>query len=329
MQKLFLMFATAACAVLGSAPALADYNWVSAGQFGTKPDRVQVLIDVGNIKADEDGPFGARESFIALPVYVIYESVDKPDYSRFTLRNFCGEKNYTKVADVFTYWRNDTSSQEFSSIAFTPSVELTTSLVSSICGNPETAFSGSQFTTIPAENAADPYPNDYPWKKLWLDNKRPPYTSTRTQAEKDAEYEKLLAETKAVLGAAEADAMSQIQKSQAEEAFWKDQAIRRKNRPKSKLNAPLEAWLRRDEEYIVQALGMPDQAYNAGNTRILFYDSRGNWAQVFTTTDENGNVLSSSSQSYVCSLTLELHNNQLIDFKLAGNSCDFGEFAGR
>jgi hypothetical protein len=331
MQKPVSIFASAACLAFGSAPAQAEHNWLSAGEFGAKPDRIHVLIDIGEIKAEEDGPFGAREAFISMPVMIIYESADKPDWSQFELRNYCDANNSSKVANILTYYRNDTSSKDMASIVFNPSKEFVGSLSSLVCGDSDKAFASGQFKPTPAEVAKDWNPTDYPWNKLWLDGKRPPYTTTdtRTRAEKDAEFDAKMAEAKAALGAAEATAISQIEKSKADEAFWKDQAIRRKNRPKSKLNAPLEAWLRRDEEYLVQALGMPDKAYNAGNTRILFYDSRGNWAQVFTTTDENGNVVSSSSQSYVCSLTLELQNNQLIDFKLAGNSCDYGEFAGR
>lgn len=333
MRKLVLaalaMLAFGGTAKADDSDAPISYNWVSVGEFGEKPNRIQVLIDLAHIRAEEDGLYGAREYFINMRTYVIYESKDKPDYSSFDYRHFCGQTPATKIAYPFTYWRDNRQSNEQLDIAFEFPAELKETLGNLVCGDTAAVLASGKIKEIPAVFAKDGYPLTYPWKVTWLDGTRPPYTNTPSRAEQDAEFNAKMAEAKAVLGAAEAGAMSQIEKSKAEEAFWKDQAIRRKNRPKSKLNAPLEAWLRRDEEYIVQALGMPDNAYNAGNTRILFYDSRGNWAQVFTTTDEYGNVVSSSSQSYVCSLTLELQNNQLIDFKLAGNSCDYGEFAGR
>lgn len=329
MRKFPLSLLFAVIALGFSSAAHAEYHWLSAGQFGAKPDRVEVLIDIGSVKADEDGPFGARESFITLPILVIYESSAKPDYSRVDLRVFCGTQPHAKTANAFTYWRNDTTSEDIASIAFTPAAGFTQSLIDLICGDQAVALASGQFKQIPAESANEAFPIDYPWKKVWLDNKRPAYTSTRTRAEKDAEFDRKMAEAKAMLANGEAMALGQIEKSNAEDDFWKDQVRRRRDRPKSRLNASLESWLRKDEEYIIQTLGMPDSAYNAGNTRILFYDSRGNWTQKVTTTDQNGNVLSSSQYDYVCSLTLELRNNQLIDFKLQGNSCGYGEFGGR
>ena len=328
MRKLLFSFLACAIVCISASPAWAEYNWISAGQFGTKPDRVEVLVDIGNAKAEEAGPFGAREAFIGLPVYIIYESASNPDYSRFTLRNYCDGKRPVKIADVFTYYRNDTKSEAESSIVFESTPQFIQSLMGLVCGNSAAVLSSGQFKQIPAENAKDPYPNSYPWKKVWLDGKRPPYTSAdkRTRAEKDVEFNALMAQAKGQLAGAEASAVGKIAQSNAEDAFWKDQAVRRKNRPKSKLNAPLEGWLRKNETFIVQQMGIPDKAYLSGNTRMLYYDSRGNWSQVFTTTDQYGRVLNTARKDYFCEVTLELQNDQLIDFKVNGNSCDYGEF---
>jgi hypothetical protein len=343
-----------------STQAYAESNWMIAHETGAKPNRIVVMIDIGEAKVDEirgeygpGGPYlpgpkkksvnetvDAAEAnlaavlgkttgpFISLPLYIVYESSAQPDYSSMTVRNFCDRKINDLYAP-FTFWRNDTKSNDMSGVAYQLPQDLMDKFLNLTCGDTQKAFAAGGYKLLPTEDANKWYPGSYPWTGLWLDGTRPPYTG-RTVAEAKADFDKAAAKAQAemdiMVANAEATVRDQKQKLDASDAFWKDQAIRRKNRPKSKLNAPLEAWLQKDEEYLIQALGMPDNAYNAGNTRILFYDSRGNWSQVFTTTDENGNVMNQSRNDYYCNLTLELQNNQLIDFKVVGNSCDYGEF---
>jgi hypothetical protein len=347
----------------GATPAFAESGWVIAGEYGQKPNRIVVMIDIGETKIDEIrgeyGPGGqpylpgpkkksvnkavdAAEAefaavvgvttgpFISVPLYITYESAEKPDYSSMTVRNFCDRKINDLYAP-FTYWRNDTKSNELSGVPFTLPQEFMDKILNLTCGNAQEAFKNGGFKPIAVKQQYSYTPIGYPWEALWIDGSRPPYNGKRTIAEMRADVDASIASAQAMLGGAitktEESLRDQKQKMDENDAFWKDQASRRKLRQKTKLNAPLEAWLKKDEEFLVQSLGMPDKAYNAGNTRILFYDSRGNWSQVFTATDPYGNVISQNSKDYYCNLTLELQNNQLIDFRVVGNSCDYGEFA--
>lgn len=342
--------------------ASAESRWIVAGEYGQKPDRTLVLIDLGETKVDEFrgeyGPGGQPYSqgpkkksvnesvdaaeaalaavvgnttgpFISVPMWIVYESADKPDYSNGTIRNFCDRK----INDIywpFTYWRNDKSSKAESAIALSAKQEVMDKVFNLTCGDAQTAFVAGGFKPIAGDAAKSSYPTNYPWESLWLDGKRPAYANV-DQATLDAKEAKLratIADTQATLGSAEAIALSQIKKSNEESEFWKDQAERRKHRPKSKLNPFLEGWLRQNEQYIVQNLGVPDGVYAAGNSRFLTYFN--GWAQVLTTTNAaTGEVLGSSQKDFVCELTMELQDDKMIDFKFKGNSCGFGEFSGR
>lgn len=358
--KKSLLFSAALLGAWAS-PSRADYSWIIAGDYGQKPARVVVMIDLGNVKVDdirgELGPGGqpyspgpkkesinesidAAESalaavlgnrtgpFMSIPMMVVYESADQADFSSFTVRNFCDRK-INDIYHPFTYYRNDSSSKEESAVVLPDRKALLDKVFNLTCGDTEATFATAGFKPVAGEDAVDAFPSDHPWKVLWLDGKRPAYAkvSQATRDAREAEFQATLAKTKAILGSSEAMALGQIDKSNAESAFWKDQAERRKHRPKSKLNPFLEGWLRKDEQYIVQNLGVPDGLYVAGNSRFLTYFN--GWTQRFTTTNVmSGQVVGIEEQSYVCELTMELLNDQMIDFKFKGNSCGFGEFAG-
>jgi hypothetical protein len=308
-------------------PAIAESNWWIAGQMGQKPNRIVVMIDIGNTKPDEvrsddKGPF------IAMPVFIVYEAATSPDYSRLTLRNYC-DKQKTDVVDVNSYWRNDVNEPGIAALRFKPSDEGTKLLFQLACGDAAATLASGHFEPMDVEYRNQWYPGSYPWKKLWLDGKRPAYTTsdTRSQPEKDAEWAGKMAEAQRILAGGTAMATGVIDKANADTAFWEDQAIRRKSRPKSKLNPYLEGWLRKDEQYIVQNLGVPDGVYATGNSRFLTYFN--GWTQRFTSTNAvTGQVVGIEEQSYVCELTMELQDNKMIDFKFKGNSCGYGEFAG-
>jgi hypothetical protein len=352
---------TAAVFGAWAAPALAESSWVIAGDYGQKPARVVVMIDIGNVKIDEIrgeyGPGGQPYSpgpkkaavnesvdaaeatlasvlgkttgpFISVPMLVVYESANQPDFSKVTVRNFCDRK-INDIYRPFTYFRNDSSSKDESAVALPERTALMDKLFNLTCGDTQATFAAGGFKPVVGEDAADSFPSDHPWKALWLDGKRPAYAkvSQATRDAREAEFQATVAKTKAILGSSEAVALGQIDQSNAESAFWKDQAQRRKHRPKSKLNPFLEGWLRKDEQYIVQNLGVPDGVYAAGNSRFLTYFN--GWTQRFTTTNVmSGQVMGVEEQSYVCELTMELQDDQMIDFKFKGNSCGFGEFAG-
>jgi hypothetical protein len=360
MQKL-LMFA-ATLLGLWATTAYCESRWVIAGEYGQKPERILVLIDLGETKLDEIrgeyGPGGLPYSngpkkksvnesvdaaevalaavvgkttgpFISVPMWVVYESADKPDYSNGTIRNFCDRK----INDIywpFTYWRNDTSSKDESAIALSTKREVMDKVLNLTCGDTQAAFVAGGFKPIVGDDAKTTYPTNYPWKSVWLDGKRPA-SAEIDQATLDAREAKIratIADTQAMLGKSEAIALGQIKKSNDESAFWIDQAERRKHRPKSKLNPFLEGWLRQNEQYIVHNLGVPDGLYVVGNSRFLTYFN--GWSQVFTTSNAlTGEVVGSSQKDYVCELTMELQDDKMIDFKFKGNSCGFGEFSGR
>ena len=117
-----------------ASPSRADYSWIIAGDYGQKPARVVVMIDLGNVKVDdirgELGPGGqpyspgpkkesinesidAAESalaavlgnrtgpFMSIPMMVVYESADQADFSSFTVRNFCDRKINVQTRFVF------------------------------------------------------------------------------------------------------------------------------------------------------------------------------------------------------------------------------------
>lgn len=327
VHKFTLIILSTLVVVCIASPVRAESNWLNAGEYGTKPDRVMVMIDLGEVKADvlyqeDKGPF------IALPIYIIYEAANKPDYSRMTLRSYCA-KGVSEVANASSYWRHDVKEFGLSGFRFTPSHDWTKIAFDLVCGDSEAALQSDQFKPIDEASAKHWYPASYPWKKVWLDGRRPAYTTNdkRTQADKDAEWEAKSAGLSKMLGSTESMLLAQIKKSDEETAFWDDQVERRKNRPKSKLNPYLEGWLRKDEQYIVQNLGVPDGLYVAGSSRFLTYFN--GWSQRFTTTNQmSGQVMAVSEESYICELTMELQNNKLIDFKFKGNSCGFGEFSG-
>jgi hypothetical protein len=350
--------------IMAVAPAYADSNWAVAGEYGQTPNRSMVMVDIGSAKVDETrgeyGPGGqpylpgpkkksinptvdAAEAqlaavlgkttgpFISITLVIVHESANAPDFSTMTIRNFCDRK-INDISWPLTYWRDHNKSTEQSAIVFPSKDEVMTKVLNLTCGDTSKAYLEGGFKAVTGEFKTNPYPIAYPWKTAWAGATRPTYRvlSPEEKAARRAENDAIAAKARATLDGAlastEATARGLKSKLDVDDAFWKDQAQRRKYRQKSKLNAPLEAWLKKDEEYLVQQLGMPDKAYNAGNTRILFYDSRGNWSQVFTTTDVNGNVVNQSQNDYYCNLTLELRNNQMIDFKVVGNSCDYGEF---
>jgi hypothetical protein len=342
----------------------AERQWILAGETGVKPNRSAVFVDIASVKIDETkgeyGPGGqpylhgppkksvnasvdAAEAqlagilgkttgpFMSIELAVVHESADQPEFSNMTVRNFC-DRNINDIAGPFTYWRNDKSSKEQVDVVFPIKTEVMSKVLELTCGDTEAAFAKG-FKVISGSDTQTSLPLNYPWEQMWTDGVRPAYQITQSQKDAAiAENAAMAAKTQAMLntalGKAENTARGLKQNLEEDDAFWKDQAERRKYRPKSKLNPFLEGWLRKDEQYIVQNLGVPDGVYVAGNSRFLTYFN--GWSQVFTTTDvQSGQVLDTSEQSYVCELTMELQDNQMIDFKFKGNSCGFGEFAGR
>jgi hypothetical protein len=310
-----------------------DHTWAAAGQWGVKPNRIVALVDLAAIKIGseettimtaEGFPLPVRKSYIGVPIYIIYESKDKPDFSSYTIKNYCRETPATKIGDPFTFWRDNRKSNEASAIAYTLPKQTSDMLHNLVCGDAETVLKSGSIIGIDPQHSTVAYPNDLPWKLAWQDGVRPPYTNMPSREQQDTEYNALLAKAKDINAANAA----QEEKLKGDLRRMDQEAALAKARPKSQLNLIFQAWLGKDEAYVQRSMGVvPDNAYNAaGGVRILSYDSRGNWGRVYTTTDENGNVINTTEENYTCNVTFKFQNNKMFDFAVVGNSCRDGEF---
>jgi hypothetical protein len=298
---------------LAATPALAESNWWIAEETGSKPNRVMVLVDLGDVRSDELRAEGTGP-FIEVKLNVIYESASQPDFSSMRVRNFC-DRQTSDVYIPFTYWRDNRSDNTLAGIAHMPSKATLANLLTLTCVDAKKGMMAGQFKPISGPASTNPYPTDYPWKSAWLDGSRPAYTKTGTIAvqptdnltaeQRQAAYEKLR-------DATVNKAQGTIAQINRDKAFQQASAQHLANRKATKYDRYLLGWIGQSEDQLIQKWGSPNQTGQTSLTYQLTLD--------WEFKNEYGQV--EDEDSTRCDITFEIFEGKVFDFGFRGQQCE-------
>ncbi len=293
-------------------PAFAENNWWIAEETGSKPNRVMVLVDLGEMRSDELRAEGTGP-FIEVKLNVIYESASQPDFSSMRVRNFCDRKT-SDVYMPFTYWRDNRSDNTLAGIAHMPSKAMLANLLELTCVDAKKGMLAGQLKPISGPASTNPYPTDYPWKSVWLDGNRPAYSKTGTVAvqptdnltieQRQAAYEKLK-------DATVNKAQGKIAQINSDKAFQKASAQHLANRRATKYDRYLFGWIGQTEDQLIQKWGSPHQS----GQDFLKYKLTLDWEFK----NQFDQVLDEDSTR--CDITFELLEGKVFDFGFKGEEC--------
>ena len=153
------------------------------------------------------------------------------------------------------------------------------------------------------------------WAYFWTDGVEPKWTSTRSAEEINAEIDAKLAEAREVLaqGAALAGASLNRIESEREETINNQQKLFAQL--KQKASPVLHSWMGLPERALVASWGVPQQSYESGGSRFLYY------AYGYTTelVDQYGNEI--PQESWACHMTFEVRDGLIADYRSHGNYC--------
>lgn len=312
--------AVLAALLLTPAPALAAQWWLVFAQ-GDKPAREAYYLDLASVSTVNDPSrlmatdFNAKLTaadlvdFIELEGVAVYESAKSPAKAATRYRVKCREKMVAATM-ASQLWRHD-------HIAYLPDQNwqaidgnmLLSQIHSFVCASDQRE--ANDMLRIPIDGE----PMALTWSTFWTDGTQPPWTSTRTDAQMNAEIDKKLAETRALLASGTAMATSGLQqvKGDRQQTIADQQKLFSQMRQKA--SPVLHSWMGLPENALVASWGVPLQSHGSGGSRFLYYA----YGYETKLADHYGNE--TTQETWVCHMTFELRGELIADYRSNGNYC--------
>jgi hypothetical protein len=342
ISYLFGILAVAVCA----APAQAG-NWMMVYADGQKPSRNAYYVEIESLRsrmtaaeklATLEGHNPSPNPQKQVHVMQVLEDVKLPDRIGYTIDINC-QSNQMKLSNVVLFLRNSTT-ESLPDTDWRPIQQMWAAQTAQFaCNeaawqaalakdlkNPQNPTELVKLGFLPVGEHAISYDlADTTWQAFWQDGQRPAYTTAMTPEE----IERLNQQVDQQIKAAKQQLDSMIGIVQGElgemkerEAIRQEIAQRKKEHPNTRAYQRMQGWLGLDEKLILQSWGNPANVYDTGKTRFISYN-RGYQERWVIPTVNGGQII---ENNFNCEITFELQRGeqlgyQVVDFKLAGNSC--------
>ncbi len=265
-------YAAQAQATAAQNEVLWDWWFVWAG--GASPSREVIYID--SLSVDEVVDHTAIMSgkkFTKWPIdyiqaegVLVSENIEKPAKTSGRVRVKCDARQIMFDTSYQLYWDTDRSVTVPPTAWFDIGNELRFVQIAKFLCEPKSRTDKNMMMRV--DQSSDPM--NVTWSAIWNDAKKPEFTTKKTRAEIDAEYETTLAQTKKIISDSTTTAEKRLEDMNIENAFMA--SVRKNFQSKGKkfntLFYSMPGW---DEAEINSAWGAPLRAGWEGETRLLVY----------------------------------------------------------
>jgi hypothetical protein len=172
-----------------------------------------------------------------------------------------------------------------------------------------------------ADQTSDPH--NTTWTKLWNDVPRPKFTSKKTLAQAQADFNKTAERSQAIIEQGEKDFTEKRLKMLRDEKITAMEQRALFGKMRGKASPAMHSWLGATDRALVASWGNPSSSYDASGARFITY-TEGYATQM---QDQQGNVQPGSRQEFYCDMTFEVRGGIIKDYRSGGNYCGSGSRA--
>ncbi len=299
-----------------------DWWYVWAG--GESPSREVIYIDSLTVQTRVDneailsGNFDPRKpaSFVEADGVSVFEDFKKqPARRNGRVRVKCDQMQMMFLQSYKQYWKTERFEKTPSTAWFDANSDLKFKKIAHFLCKPKERNDKNQM--MRAYQKEDPL--DFTWDVAWSEVPKPKFTSNKTVAQAQADFDKQVAKAEASIAAGTKQANDTQARILSDEKVTaiKQRALFSKMR--SKASPLLHSWLGAEERALVASWGVPNSSHNTQNARFLSYVY--GFERQYNTQDQNGNVVASSREEWACNMTFEVRSGTIEDYRSDGNYC--------
>ncbi len=321
----------AACMLIGAAAGEARAaEWYLIYGKGKKPDRhvyfaqeawspAPANLVIAAIQRQAAGEKGAvkrvEKDHKGIRLVVVMESKERPDRVLHAIDFKCSEK-MTHIKSTYTAWRDgrveNDEEEQWASIGD----EWLARAHRFACMDAQSRDQSKGIAMVgdyvlPVDLA------DVAWKNFWGDSIRPPYTTTRSREEIDADLDSTIAKLGAMqnrVQSIQSTARKDFDENNQRGAEFQKKIMADTKRRQNTVNPRLETWIDATEQQLVQSWGNPPAFNIEGNSRFLSY-SVGHINEL-RAGGGAGPVV--NTESYLCSIRFEVRNGTVYTYQTSG-----------
>jgi hypothetical protein len=299
-----------------------DWWYVYAG--GESPSREINYIDALSVQTRVDneailsGKFDARNpaSFVEADGVAVFEdSKNKPARINGKVRVRCATNQMMFLQSYRQYWKAERFEQSPPTQWFDANSDLKFKKIVHFLCKPKERNDKNQMMRVYQQED----PLDFTWNVAWSEVPKPKFTTSKTKAQAQADFDKQVARSEAII----AEGTRQAKETQArvlrEEKVTAMEQKALFSKMRSKASPLLHSWLGAEERALVASWGVPNSSHDAGAARFLSYVY--GFERQYNTQDQNGNVLASSREEWSCNMTFEVRDGIIKDYRSNGNYC--------
>ena len=299
-----------------------DWWFVWAG--GESPSREVIYIDSLTVQTRVDneavlsGKFDAQNpaSFVEADGVSVFEDFKKqPARRNGRVRVKCDQMQMMFLQSYKQYWKADRFEKTPPTQWFDANSDLKFKKIAHFLCKPKERNDKNQMMRVYQKED----PLDFTWDVAWNEVQKPKFTSSKTVAQAQADFDKQVAISEASI----AEGTKQAKETQAR--ILRDErvtAIEQRalfSKMRSKASPLLDSWLGSEERALVASWGVPNSNHSAPNARFLSYVY--GFERQYQTQDQNGNVVASSGEEFSCNMTFEVRGGIIEDYRSDGNYC--------
>jgi hypothetical protein len=299
-----------------------DWWYVWAG--GETPSREIHYIDALSVQTRVDneavlsGNFDPRNpaSFVEADGVAVFEDAkNKPARINGRVRVKCDKMQMMFLQSYKQYWKADRFEKVHPTQWFDANSDLKFRKIAHFLCKPKERNAKNQMMRVYQKED----PLDFTWDVAWSALPKPKFTTSKTLAQSQADFDKQVARSEAIIKDGTKKAEEQRAQILRDERVTAVEQRALFSKMRSKASPLLHSWLGAQESALVATWGVPNSSHNTTNARFLSYVY--GFERQYQTQDGNGNVVASSRDEFSCNMTFEVRDGIIKDYRSDGNYC--------
>jgi hypothetical protein len=300
-----------------------DWWYIWAG--GETPKREIHYINALSVKTRVDneailsGKFDARNpaSFVEADGVAVFEDAkNKPARTNGKVRVRCATNQMMFLQSYRQYWKADRFEQSPPTAWFDANSDYKfQKIVHFLCKPKERNDKNKMMRVYQKED-----PLDFTWDVAWNEVPKPKFTTSKTLAQAQADFDKQVARNQATIDRGTKEFTEKRLQMLRDEKVTAMEQRALFSKMRGKASPLLHSWLGASDRDLVASWGNPTSYYDASGARFMTY-TEGYATQM---QDQYGNVQAGSRQEFYCNMTFEVSAGLIKDYRSDGNYCGAG-----
>jgi hypothetical protein len=301
------------------------WDWWYVHGAGQSPSREITYIDALSVRTQVDneailsGNFDPRKpaSFVEADGVTIFEDAKKmPARRNGRVRVKCDTQQMMFLQSYKQYWQAERFEKAPPTQWFDANSDLKFRKIAHFLCKPKERNDKNQMMRV--DQSSDPL--DRTWDLAWSDVPKPKFTTKKTLAQAQADFDKQVARNQATIDRGTKEFTEKRLQMLRDEKVTAMEQRALFSKMRSKASPVMHSWLGAPERALVASWGIPTSNYTATGARFLTY-TEGYATQM---QDQYGNVQPGSRQEFYCDMTFEVRDGVIKDYRSGGNYCGAG-----